>query len=85
MERLSCKLSADEYDRAVRGGLQECGDLALYVKPDATYGGRAGVVITFTVELPDGSCRRVQAVTTVALFEEAAAVMRAWREIGEIR
>ena len=37
--------------------------------PGATQGGRPGVVVTFSVRLPDGSFARAQAVTTLANFE----------------
>lgn len=90
MEYITCNLSAELFDKAVHGGLDdnpvlpEGRDLAIYVKPKATEGGKAGVVITFTVQLPDGTLARAQAVTTATILEDVSAVIRGWRQRGQI-
>lgn len=82
MEVLRCQLSADEFDKAVHEGLPECGDLAVYIKPNATVRGNPMVVVTFTVQLPDGTKARVQATTTLALYESTFACIRGWKSGG---
>ncbi|MBA3481711.1 MAG: hypothetical protein H0T51_07840 [Pirellulales bacterium] len=89
MERIVVELDAAKYDAAIRGtpdkpALPEYGDLAFYVKPGATAEGKAAVVVTFTVQLPDGSSARAQAVTTAALIESALGAFRGWREGGHL-
>lgn len=85
MEHLHVSLSAEDFDKAIHGGLDdkpilpEAGDLAFYVKPNGTVGGRAVVAITFSVQLPDGTMARAQATTTAALIENLAAALRGWR------
>jgi hypothetical protein len=91
MEGIVLRLDAAEFDKAVHGGLgrvrvlKERGDLAVYVKPDATEGGKAAAVITFTVELPDGTVARAQAVTTAALLEMVGGAIRGWKAGGHIQ
>jgi hypothetical protein len=87
VEHIEVCLSPEKYDAAVHGDgvtptLRQGNDLAVYVKPAATTTGGAGVVITFTVELPDGSFARAQAVTTLRLFDALAAAVRGWRAAG---
>jgi hypothetical protein len=90
MEHLSCELSYDKFDKAVHGGLDdnpvlaERGDLAVYIKPMATVLGNPMAVITFTVQLPDGSFARAQATTTTALLESVAGLIRGWKEAGRL-
>lgn len=89
MERIDVALSAEKFDAAVHGDgvvpvLPECGDLAFYVKPHATEGGRPAVVATFTVRLPDGSFAKAQAVTTLANFETVFACVRGWKGGGHL-
>lgn len=91
MESMNIALSGEKYDKAIHGGLDklpvlpECGDLAVYIKPEATEKGNAGAVITFTVRLPDGSFARVQAATTAAMMITAGAAVRGWRDGGHIK
>lgn len=90
MENLRISLDPAAFDAAVHGDgrvpvLPQVPDLAFYVKPEATLGGKAGVVITFTVKLPDGSFARAQAVTTAALMEQVGAAIRGWRSGGHIQ
>jgi len=46
--------------------------------------GQACAVITFSVELPDGSFARAQAVTSVALLESTLAILRGWQSGGHL-
>lgn len=91
MESVRVDLSAERYDQAIHGGLdelpilQEGGDLAVFVKPDCTEGGQAGVVITFTVALPDGTMARAQAVTTANLMEQIGQAITGWKMGGHIK
>jgi hypothetical protein len=91
MEHIVVKIDPDAFDRSIRHPdqsglpiLAEGGDLAVYVKPGATTGGKAGAVLTFTVQLPDGSFARAQCVTTAALLETVGLAMKGWREGGHI-
>lgn len=89
MEHVDCCLSPEKFDQAVHGNgvdpvLPECGDLAFYFKPNATQGGKPAVVVTFTVQLPDGSLAKAQAVTTLANFESVAACVRGWKSGGHL-
>lgn len=73
-EQLSIVLDPDNgqsYDKALRqpGILKEAGNLTITTKDKATLEGNAGAIITFSVEMPDGSIRPVQAVTTVKLLK----------------
>ncbi len=88
MEHVKLELNGDKFDKAVHGGLDalrvlpECGDLAVYVKPNATVAGKPMVVFTFTVVLPDGSHARVQATTTLAIFDTMRAGVTGWDKAG---
>jgi hypothetical protein len=89
VEHLTCKLDPEAFDAAVHGRpgevvLPEGGDLAFVFKPNATEGGNPGLVVTFTVQLPDGTTARAQAVTTLANFELAAGIVRGWRARGDL-
>lgn len=90
MESIKVCLDDEEFDNAVHGppegqpALREAGDLAIYVKKDATVGGNAMVVITFTVQLPDGTMRRVQHANTAANLINALAVLKGWKDGGHL-
>jgi len=60
-----------EFDKALKGTLPDGGDLKVITKERATAKGEPGVIITFTVQLPDGTIKRVQTVTTARLFANA--------------
>lgn len=90
MEMLKIVLDDDKFDAAVHGregpgSLPESGDLAIYVKKKATVGGNAMAVVTFTVQLPDGTKRRAQATTTAANLINALAVLKGWKEGGHLQ
>lgn len=72
----------EEYDRILRSGVPEAGDLVICSKSDVTHGGSPGVVIGFTASV-DGKPVKVQAVTTLKLFLGAARAFRA-RHGGEL-
>lgn len=93
MEQITVILDAERFDKAVHGGLElspdlpvlpECGDLAFYVKPNATVGGKPMVVVTFTVKLPDGKFARAQATNTFANYELMANIMHGWKMGGHL-
>lgn len=74
-EVITVKLgNAEEFDKAVREGLPEGCDLQFISKDAATKGGRAGIVITFSVEV-NGRIHRAQAVTTLPCLRAAVAVL----------
>lgn len=58
-----------EFDQAVREGLKEGSDLQFITKDEATASGKPAVVITFTVQLPDGTLARAQCVSTAASIQ----------------
>ena len=64
------------FGKRVHEGLPEGRDLTLVTKDGATQGGNAAVCVCFTVQLPDGSTRTAQAVTTVRALLLAAAALR---------
>lgn len=76
MEALHVEFDNARYDSIVHAGPPEAGDMELVVKDGATAGGWPGVVVTFTVQLPNGQHQRVQAVTTARLFLGAATLLR---------
>lgn len=89
MESVRCELNPEMFDKAVHGGidhpvLAEGGDLAVYVKPDATHGGNPMAVITFSVQLPDGSMARAQAATTLRILETMLRIIQGWKKYGHI-
>lgn len=91
MEHVQILLGQDaEYDRAVHGddklpALKEAGDLQFITKDHALVSGRAGIVITFTVDV-DGKPRRAQATTTVRNMQMlAAAITGRYDEDGRVR
>lgn len=64
----------DDFDKVLKDSLPECGDLVVITKHDAMQSGAAGVMITFTVKLPDGTFKRVQAVTSMKLFRSVTQI-----------
>lgn len=90
MEHLQIALDSERFDKAVHGGLDcyrvlpEYGDLAIYVKPGATLRGRPMAVFTFTVQLPDGTRFRAQAVTTLTNLKNALHAIQGWESGGHL-
>lgn len=89
MESIKIALDDDKFYAAVHGtegpgSLPESGDLEIYVKKNATVGGNAMAVVTFTVQLPDGTKHRAQATNTVANLINALAVLKGWRDCGHL-
>ncbi len=73
MESFDVKINKPEdFDAAIQTSLPELGDICLITKHGATQSGRTAVMLTFHVQLPDGTIRRVQAVTTMKLFRTIA-------------
>lgn len=84
MEMLILSFDPDRYDAVVKGSLPENGDLEIVIKPRATVNGYPMVAVTFTVQLPDGSLRRAQAVTTLRAFEGVFSCIRGARAAGRL-
>jgi hypothetical protein len=90
VENLQIAIDAEEFDRCVHGVpggmpvLPEGKDVRILLKPNATEGGNAAAVITFTVQLPDKTLARCQAVVTARLLETAGLAVKGWRENGHI-
>lgn len=91
VESITIKLDGDAFDAAVHGppegqpSLPEGGDLAIYVKKDATVLGNTMAVITFTVQVPGGGLRRAQCPTTVANLINVLAILKGWQEGGHLK
>lgn len=88
MEIIAIELNDEKFDHAVHGppegppSLPEGGDLTIYVKRNATVNGNAMAVVTFTVQLPDGTLRRAQCPSTVANFINVLSVLKGWSDGG---
>lgn len=67
MEHTNIKVDAARFDEVVHGGLPMGRDLEFVVKDGATQEGLPVVAITFSVQLPDGTLARAQAVTTARM------------------
>lgn len=91
MESIMIELNGQKFDDAVHGpkegqpSLPEGGDLAIYVKKNATVGGNAMAVITFTVQLPNGTTRRAQCPTTVNNLINVLSILKGWKEGGHLK
>jgi hypothetical protein len=72
VEQFKVKLDAELFDSIIKNSLPEGGDLEAIIKPGATQEGRPCVMLTFTVELPDGTLGRAQVVVPSRLFVMAA-------------
>lgn len=61
---------AAEFDKLVHspGGLPQASEITIATKDDGTTNGRPIAVVSFNVQMPDGSVRRAQAVATVRLL-----------------
>ena len=80
MENLDIVLDSDydgkDYDAVLSDTLPECGDMKTIVKHGAMTSGKSAVMVTFTVQLPDGTTKRVQAVTSANLFIQAGNLVK---------
>lgn len=77
MEAISVILdNSEEFDKAVQGGLPDAGDVRMISKSGLTREGNPGVVITFTVQLPDQELAQAKSVVTLRQFLMAAAALR---------
>lgn len=70
-----------EFDHALHGddkvpALKDGGDLMVITKNKAMQSGRAGAILTFTVEV-DGKLRRAQTVVPVRLFKTVLSILNA--------
>ena len=64
------------FDDALKDTLPDGGDLQIITKDAGTVNGNPVAILTFTVELPDGTFRKAQTVTTVALLMGTLAILR---------
>lgn len=72
MEQLTVSLDdGAKFDRCLEEGLPEDGNVELIIKEAGTESGQPIVMLTWTVMLPSGAFRRVQAVTTTRLLAMA--------------
>ncbi len=91
MEGIIVKLDDAAFDAAVHGppegqpSLPDCGDMAIIVKKNATVNGNAMAVITFSVQLPNGTLRRAQSPTTVANLMNVLAILKGWSDGGHLK
>src|SRR4051794_40964510 len=72
MEKLHTFLDNSKmYDDVLRDKtcLAETGDLTIITKHGAMKSGATGVMITFSVQLPDGSMAKAQACTSIPLLK----------------
>lgn len=77
MEAVKIRLADDAlYDELVHSGLRDNADLTVVTKDHATEAGRPAVCLSFTVEMPDKSFKRVQTVVTGRLFAGICAAFR---------
>lgn len=76
MEQIAIILDKPEkFDEKLRNSLPDGGDLEVITKENATVSGAPAVMLTFTVELPDGTFATAQTVTTVKLLQTVLAVL----------
>lgn len=77
MEKFGIQLNdAQSFDAVLKGSLPDGGDVTLITKDNATTGGNPAVMLTFSVQLPDGSMAIAQTVTTLRNFLAAAQVLK---------
>ncbi len=73
MEQLKLKTNnVERFDEVIRDSLRDCGDMEIVTKDAGMQSGRGIVMVTFTVELPDGTLRRAQSVTSMRMFRAIA-------------
>lgn len=65
MEAVNIVFNDETFDRLVHEALPQASTVTFAVKESATVSGRAGVVVAFDVQLPDGTMRRAQATLTL--------------------
>lgn len=69
--------SPNVFDAILENSLPEGQDASIVVKPKATQGGNPAVMMTFTVQLPNGEPATAQTVVTAREFLAAAVAIRA--------
>lgn len=78
MEAFGIKLNdGKSFDTILAGSLPEGGDATLITKDHGTVGGKPAIMLTFSVQLPDGTPAVAQVVTTLKIFLAAAEVLKA--------
>lgn len=75
--------NSKRYDEVLDDSLRQAGDVEIIVKHDAMMSGRAAVMVTLDVELPDGTIARAQGVTTMRIFRSlCSTVLTAYDDNG---
>lgn len=86
MESIALSIDPTAFDRCLRAtnppSLKDAGDLAIYIKPKATTSLAPAAMLTFTVQLPDGTMARAQTVTTVECLKSALMMIQAFEAAG---
>lgn len=78
MEKFELKINQyDRYDEILKNSLPDFGDVEIITKDGGMTSGRGIVMITFSVQLPDGSTARVQTCTSMKLFRSVAVALAA--------
>lgn len=65
----------EKFDHVIKNSLKEGGLITIITKDNATAQGNPAVMLSFEVEQTDGQLKRVQAVTTVKMFQAWAAAL----------
>lgn len=77
MEKLELKINKPElYNAVLKDSLPDFGDIEIITKHGVTKAGQAGVMITFSVQMPNGEKKRVQTCTTMSLFRAVTAAFQ---------
>ena len=68
------------FDELVHTGLPEGRNIEMASKMGATVNGEPAIVVSFTVQLPDGSTARAQAATTLKAFKAGVDTLAGYHE-----
>ncbi len=79
MENLKININNQqgEFDEILKNSLPDGGDISIITKDNATVGGDPAIMVTFHVQLPDGTFAKAQTVTTMKLFLTTVNVLNA--------
>lgn len=78
MEQLSARLGDVElFDQLNQTGLLDGGDLMIVTKDAGTVSGKPAIMLTFSVQLPNGRLTVARTVTTLYLLSNAVRALEA--------
>ena len=80
MERIIISNDPERFDELVHNGLPEGLDIEIASKAGATANSEPAVVMSFSVQLPDNSIARAQAVTTLKALKAGVDTLVAYHE-----